>query len=63
MVREAVTRLSARCRELIRMLFFEQPPRPYAQVAETLGLARGSIGFIRSRCLKRLQVHLEELGF
>jgi RNA polymerase sigma factor (sigma-70 family) len=62
-VREAVARLSARCRELIRMLFFEQPPRPYAQVAETLGLARGSIGFIRSRCLKRLQGHLEELGF
>jgi len=63
LVREAVARLSARCRELIRMLFFEQPPRPYAQVAETLGLARGSIGFIRSRCLKRLQGHLEELGF
>jgi RNA polymerase sigma factor (sigma-70 family) len=63
MVREAAARLSARCRELIRMLFYEQPPRPYAQIAETLGLARGSIGFIRGRCLKRLQGHLEELGF
>jgi RNA polymerase sigma factor (sigma-70 family) len=63
MVREAVARLPARSRELIRMLFFEHPARPYAEVAERLGLAEGSIGFTRARCLKRLQRILEELGF
>lgn len=63
MVREAIARLPPRCRELVRMLFYEQPARPYAEVAKSLGLATGSIGFIRGRCLKRLQRTLEELGF
>jgi len=36
---------------------------PYSQVAERLGLATGSIGFIRRRCLQRLQQILEESGF
>jgi RNA polymerase sigma factor (sigma-70 family) len=62
-VREAVARLPPRCQELVRMLFFEHPPRRYAEVARTLGLAEGSIGFIRGRCLSRLHRLLEELGF
>jgi RNA polymerase sigma factor (sigma-70 family) len=62
-VREAVGRLSARCRQMVQLLFFEQPPRAYAEVARRLGLATGSIGFIRARCLKHLQRALEELGF
>jgi RNA polymerase sigma factor (sigma-70 family) len=63
LVREAVGRLPARCQEMVRMLFFEQPPVSYAEVARRLGLATGSIGFIRGRCLDRLQKALEELGF
>ena len=62
-VREAIGRLPARCQEMVRLLFFEQPPPPYAEVARRLGLATGSIGFIRARCLERLQRALEELGF
>ncbi len=61
-VREAVNRLPARCNELVRLLFYEQPPIPYDQLAQRLGLASGSIGFIRGRCLKRLQKLLEEMG-
>ena len=53
-VREAVGQLPDRCRELVRMLFYEDPPVPYNQVAQRLGLALGSIGFIRGRCLQRL---------
>jgi RNA polymerase sigma factor (sigma-70 family) len=60
-VREAIARLPQRCREMIRMLFYEQPPRSYQEVAEALGVAPGSIGFIRNRCLRRLQDILEEL--
>ncbi len=63
MIRDAVARLPARCGEMIRLLFYEQPPLPYSEVARRLGLASGSIGFIRSRCLKRLKKSLEELGF
>ena len=62
-VRDAIQRLSPRCADLVRMLFFEQPPLPYADVAQKLGLATGSIGFIRGRCLNRLQKILGELGF
>jgi RNA polymerase sigma factor (sigma-70 family) len=62
-VRDAIQRLSPRCADLVRMLFFEQPPLPYVEVAQKLGLATGSIGFIRGRCLNRLQKILAELGF
>jgi RNA polymerase sigma factor (sigma-70 family) len=63
MIREAVTTLPPRCRQMIELLFFEHPPLPYTEVAERLKLARGSIGFIRGRCLKRLKKALEEKGF
>jgi DNA-directed RNA polymerase specialized sigma24 family protein len=63
MVRDAIQLLPARCAELVRMLFFEQPPLPYNELAKRLGLATGSIGFIRGRCLNRLQKILVELGF
>lgn len=61
LVREAIGGLDDRCREMIHLLFFAQPPLPYKDVAEKLGLATGSIGFIRGKCLRRLQKRLEEL--
>jgi DNA-directed RNA polymerase specialized sigma24 family protein len=45
------------------MLFFESPARPYQEIAGHLGLAAGSIGFIRGRCLTRLRRELEKKGF
>jgi RNA polymerase sigma factor (sigma-70 family) len=62
-VREAITALSPRCHRMITMLFFENPPRPYQEVAKELGLATGSIGFIRGRCLSKLRQALEKKGF
>lgn len=62
-LRDAVAVLPPRCREMIRLLFYESPAIPYAEVARRLGLATGSIGFIRGRCLKKLQQKLEEMGF
>lgn len=62
-VREVVSKLPPRCAELVQMLFFEQPPLPYAEAARRLGLATGSIGFIRGRCLERLRKLLLESGF
>jgi len=62
MLRDAITALPPRCRNMIQQLFFEDPPRPYNEVAKSLGLATGSIGFIRGRCIKRLREELEERG-
>ena len=62
LVREAIFGLPERCRELIQLLFYSQPPKRYREVASELGLATGSIGFIRGRCLKRLQRSLQKHG-
>jgi RNA polymerase sigma factor (sigma-70 family) len=63
MLREAVHRATPRCRELIHMLFYETPMRPYAEVAASLGVALGSISFLRRRCLDRLRTFLDRTGF
>jgi RNA polymerase sigma factor (sigma-70 family) len=63
LLRDAVYELSPRCQQLVRLLFFELPARPYQEVAEELGLATGSIGLIRRRCLEKLRQRLEESGF
>lgn len=60
--RDAIASLPPRCRQLIQMLFFEEPARPYQQIAAELGLAPGSIGFIRQRCLDKLRNKLEQAG-
>lgn len=62
-LRNALAELHPRCSQIIRMLFFEIPPRPYQDVAKQLGVANGSIGFIRGRCLSRLKKQLEKMGF
>ncbi len=53
----AVSRLSVRCQELLRIVAFA--PRPdYAAVAAQLGLPVGSIGPSRGRCLAKLRALL-----
>jgi RNA polymerase sigma factor (sigma-70 family) len=61
-LRDALDTLQPRCRQIIEMLFFQTPPRPYAEVASRLGLATGSVGFIRSRCLDKLRTSLRKAG-
>ena len=63
MLRQAMAFLTPQCRRLVELLFFEVPPRPYSDVAAELGLAVGSIGFTRQKCIERLRRHLDELGF
>ena len=62
-LRQAMSELTPRCRQLVHMLFYDEPARPYQEIAETLGIAVGSIGFIRQRCLERLRKRLLEEGF
>jgi len=63
MLRDALAAVAGRCAEIIRMLFFEVPALPYEQIARKLGLATGSIGFIRGRCLDRLKKQLLSRGW
>lgn len=63
MLREAMSTLSPQCRRLVQLLFFETPSRPYAEVAKELGLAVGSIGFTRQKCIDRLHRLLDKSGF
>lgn len=63
LLRDVIAEMPGRCERMIQMLFFETPPRPYDEVAKELGLATGSIGFIRGRCLAQLRRQLEKKGF
>jgi len=58
-IREAIDALPDRCRQLILRLFLEDPPPPYAEIARSLGMAEGSIGALRGRCLDRLKHEIE----
>lgn len=62
-LRDSIRGLSPRCRELITELFYRDPPRPYQEVAASLKLSVGSIGFIRGRCLDKLRDFLAKTGF
>jgi RNA polymerase sigma factor (sigma-70 family) len=50
----AFTTLRPECQALLRLLMCD-PPVPYADIAETLGMPHGSIGPTRQRCLERLR--------
>jgi RNA polymerase sigma factor (sigma-70 family) len=61
-VREALGEVSVECRRLVDLLFYSNPPVPYDEAAKTLGLAKGSIGAIRMRCLEKLRRSLVRKG-
>jgi RNA polymerase sigma factor (sigma-70 family) len=54
-LRDMVEKLPKRCNALIRMLYFDGDQPGYEEIAECLGLAVGSIGAQRTRCLDRLR--------
>jgi RNA polymerase sigma factor (sigma-70 family) len=61
-VRTAVDALDGRCRELLQLLFYNPDTPPYTDMAARLGIAVGSVGPIRARCLERLRRLLERSG-
>ncbi len=62
-LRDSIAQLPQRDQRLVQLLFFEDPPAPYADVARELGLAEGSIGFMRANCLRKLRAVLAQRGF
>jgi RNA polymerase sigma factor (sigma-70 family) len=61
-VAQAFAALAPRCRRLLDALFLAPVEASYAELAEELGLAVGSIGSLRQRCLEELRRELEALG-
>lgn len=61
-VRRAFDRLKESCRRLLDALFFRAEARPYAEIAEELGIPVGSLGPTRRRCLDRLKEELAQEG-
>ncbi|MBN0042976.1 sigma-70 family RNA polymerase sigma factor [Streptomyces actuosus] len=53
--------LGDRCRQLLRVLIASPPPS-YQEVSAALGIAVGSIGPLRQRCLRRLRARLDARG-
>ncbi|MFG2883491.1 RNA polymerase sigma factor [Streptomyces sp. NPDC048297] len=53
--------LGDRCRQLLRVLIASPPPS-YLEVSAALGIAVGSIGPLRQRCLRRLRARLDARG-
>jgi RNA polymerase sigma factor (sigma-70 family) len=53
-LREALARLPASCQRLIALLRAD-PSVPYAEISTQLGIAVGSIGPYRGRCLEKLR--------
>jgi RNA polymerase sigma factor (sigma-70 family) len=53
-LRVAFAELPEHCRRLLSMLF-RDPPAPYAEINASTGIAIGSIGPTRQRCLDRLR--------
>jgi len=60
-VRRAMMLLQEKCRKLLHTLFYAEEG-DYQRVADELGIAIGSIGPTRRRCLGKLKKHLKTLG-
>jgi RNA polymerase sigma factor (sigma-70 family) len=62
-VLETLGELPSDCRKLMNLLFFADPPLRYDDAAAALGLAKGSMGATRMRCLEKLRRSIEKKGF
>ena len=62
LIRKALAHLNQRCRKLLHLLFYQFESKDYDKVAKEAGIARGSIGPIRQRCLVKFKDRLSRLG-
>lgn len=58
-VRQALERLEPRSRQLLELLFIEDPTPSYAEIAARLSIPEGSIGPTRIRALAKLRTLME----
>lgn len=60
-LRQAVARLDPRARAFVEFVFLQDEPPSYGEIAARLGIAEGSIGPTRMRCLDKLRKLLADL--
>jgi RNA polymerase sigma factor (sigma-70 family) len=58
-VRDAIGKLSEKCRKLITMLFYQKEELTYSEIARRNNIPLNSLGPTRARCLQKLKKHLE----
>jgi len=61
--REALDQMPERCRRLLSLLFYENPPLDYQEIAHREGIPIGSLGPTRARCLQKMKRIFEERGW
>ncbi|HSE42963.1 MAG TPA: RNA polymerase sigma factor [Acidobacteriota bacterium] len=54
-VKSSLDQLSEKCKELIRALYYADPPLSYDEITAKFGIPFGSIGPTRARCLEKLR--------
>ena len=62
LLRQALRELGGRCEGLIFALYLDRGEPNYDQLADRLGIPRGSLGPTRARCLAKLREILQEMG-
>jgi RNA polymerase sigma factor (sigma-70 family) len=62
LVRAAMQNLSEQCKALLQKLFYSEQ-MSYAELSGALGMPVASIGPTRGRCLGRLKLELEKMGY
>ncbi len=61
-IRRGLNQMNKRCRDLLWALFFETGESDYKRIAKEMGIAMGSIGPTRNRCLAKFKKILEKMG-
>lgn len=59
-LRRAVDRLDPKSRQFVELVFLQDEPPSYDEISSRLGIAVGSIGPTRARCLAKLRALLDE---
>ena len=54
-LQQALAALDERSRRFLELLYLRDPPLAYAELAAQMGMAEGSIGPTRARCLEKLR--------
>lgn len=58
-LRAAVGQLDAKTQEFVKLVFLQDEPLPYSEVAQRLGISEGSIGPTRTRCIEKLRAIMD----
>ncbi len=62
LVQQALEQVGGGCRELLRLLYFDQSQPSYETVSRRLRIPLGSIGPTRARCLQKMRAILQGMG-